>query len=306
MHFETWQRVVPRFSVSTALWFLLMIALFPAPGPGVELSLDRLTIAVKPDKNPDRMLSEKAKLEEYLQRALEIPVEIIVPLSSAVITTGFGNGTIDLGYLSSTGAVTAIKEGVADVLLAGEIRGKPHYMSYWIALKGKPYSAIEDLRGKPVAFSSRTSTSGFLIPTWDLYRKNLVTLEDGPEGFFGGGNVHYGIGYVSAVEKVLNEEVEAAAVSYYVLDEDRHLDEAQRSRLRMFAQQGPVPSHIIAARRSLKPSDREEIKRALIELNRTSPKLRDKVFNSKLVEVDPREHLRITREALRLISRMKF
>ena len=107
-------------------------------------------------------------------------------------------------------------------------------------------------------------------------------------------------------KKVLNEEVEAAAVSYYVLDEDRHLDEAQRSRLRMFAQQGPVPSHIIAARRSLKPSDREEIKRALIELNRTSPKLRDKVFNSKLVEVDPREHLRITREALRLISRMKF
>ena len=292
--------------MSTVLLFLLLIAFFPAPGAGMELSLDRLTIAVKPDKNPDRMLSEKAKLEEYLQRALEIPIEVIVPLSSAVITTGFGNGTIDLGYLSSTGAVTAIKEGVADVLLAGEIRGKPHYMSYWIALKGKPYSAIEDLRGKPVAFSSRTSTSGFLIPTWDLYKRNLITLENGPEGFFGGGNVHYGIGYVSAVEKVLNEEVEAAAVSYYVLDEDRHLNEAQRSRLRMFAQQGPVPSHIIAARRSLKPSDREGIKRALIELNRTSPKLRDRVFNSKLVEVDPRKHLRITREALRLISQMKF
>ena len=154
MHFETWQRVAPRFSVSTALWFLLLIAFFPAPGPGMELSLDRLTIAVRPDKNPDRMLSEKAKLEEYLQRALEIPVEIIVPLSSAVITTGFGNGTIDLGYLSSTGAVTAIKEGVADVLLAGEIRGKPHYMSYWIALKGKPYSAIEDLRGKRSLFQA--------------------------------------------------------------------------------------------------------------------------------------------------------
>ena len=306
MRSKVWQRVAPRFSVSTALWFLLMIALFPAPGPGVELSLDRLIIAVKPDKNPDRMLHEKAELGAYLEWVLGIPVEIIVPLSSTVIAAGFGNGTIDLGYLSSTGAVRAIKEGVAEVLLVGEIRGKPHYMSYWITLKGKPYNGIEDLRGKPIAFSSRTSTSGFLIPTWDLYKRDLITLEGGPEGFFGDGNVYFGIGYVSAAEKVLKEEVEAAAVSYYVLDEDRHLDEDQRSRLKMFAQQGPVPSHVIAARRSLEPSDREEIKRALLELNRARPQLGDKVFNSKLVEADPKKHLRITQEALFIISRMKL
>ena len=105
---------------------------------------------------------------------------------------------------------------------------------------------------------------------------------------------------------MLKEEVEAAAVSYYVLDEDRHLDEDQRSRLKMFAQQGPVPSHVIAARRSLEPSDREEIKRALLELNRARPQLGDKVFNSKLVEADPKKHLRITQEALFIISRMKL
>ena len=306
MQFDVWKRVARRFSASSVLCCLLFIQLSSAPALGVELSLDKLTIALKPDKNPDRMLHEKAELGAYLEGVLGIPVEIIVPLSSTVIAAGLGNGTIDLGYLSSTGAVRAIKEGVAEVLLVGEIRGKPHYMSYWIALKGKPYNGIEDLRDKPIAFSSRTSTSGFLIPTWDLYKRDLITLEGGPEGFFGGGNVYFGIGYVSAAEKVLKEEVEAAAVSYYVLDEDRHLNVDQRSRLKMIAQQGPVPSHTIAVRRSLKPTDRDEIKRALLELNRARPKLGDKVFNSKLVEADPTEHLRITQEALFIISRMKL
>lgn len=306
MHLEVWQRVVHRFSLSAGLYSLLVILIATVPMEGVELSLDKFTIAMKPDKNPERMLAEKAELGEYLEAVLGIPVEIIAPLSSAVITTGFSNGTIDLGYLSSTGTVRAIREGVADVLLVGEIRGKTHYMSYWIALKGKPYMCIEDLRGQPIAFASRTSTSGFLMPAWDLYQKNLITLEGGPEAFFGVGNVYFGIGYVSAVEKVLNEEVEAAAVSYYVLDEARYLNEGQRSRLKMIAQQGPVATHTIAVRRSLKFSDRVAIKRALLDLNRTRPSLRDKVFNSKLIEVDPREHLSITREALHLISRMKL
>ena len=92
MRSKVWQRVAPRFSVSTALWFLLMIALFPAPGPGVELSLDRLIIAVKPDKNPDRMLHEKAELGAYLGVGSGIPVEIIVPLSSTVIAAGLEMG----------------------------------------------------------------------------------------------------------------------------------------------------------------------------------------------------------------------
>jgi ABC-type phosphate/phosphonate transport system substrate-binding protein len=110
---------------------------------------------------------------------------------------------VDLGYLSATDMVVAQKRNAGEVLLAGEIDGKNSYQSYWLALKEKPYDSVEDLKGKPVAFASKTSTSGYLIPLYDLKQKGLLSKPNAEE-FFGAGNLFFGTGYVSAVERVLN------------------------------------------------------------------------------------------------------
>lgn len=261
----------------------------------------KIIIALKPDKNPDQMMQERVSLEKYMSEKTGRLAEVIIPLSAAVINEGFANGTIDIGYLSATDLINA-KD--AELLLVGEIGGKTTYKSYWLALKEKPYEKVEDLRGKPIAFSSKTSTSGFIIPLWDLRRKNLVSDKNDPEEFFGKGNVFYGTGYVSAVERVLNGEAEAAAVSYYVLDEDRHLSAEQRARLKKIAEQGDVPTHIIAVRRSLPNAEKQNLKKALLSLNDgSSQDLRDKLFTSKLVETDQEKHLAPMREALSVVPK---
>ena len=261
----------------------------------------KIVIALKPDKNPDQMTQERASLEKYMSEKLARPAEVVIPLSAAVINEGFANGTIDLGYLSATDLINA-KD--AELLLVGEIDGKTTYKSYWLALKEKPYEKVEDLRGKPIAFASKTSTSGFIIPLWDLRRKNLVSEKADPEEFFGKGNVFYGTGYVSAVERVLNGEAEAAAVSYYVLDEDKHLSAEQRARLKKVAEQGDVPTHIIAVRRSLPAAEKQSLKQTLLALNNDgSQNLRDKLFTSKLVETDQEKHLAPMREALSIMPK---
>ncbi len=263
-----------------------------------SLAADRVVIALKPDKNPEQMLQERKTLSDFLSQKLAKPVEVIVPLSSSVIIEGFANGTVDLGYLSATDMVVAQKRNAGQILLAGEIDGRNSYQSYWLALKEKPYSKVEDLKGKPVAFASKTSTSGYLIPIYDLKEKGLLK-EPNPEAFFGAGNLFYGTGYVSAVERVLNGQAEAAAVSYYVLDKDKHLTVEQRAKLKKVAEQGPVPTHVIAIRSSISAADRETLRKALETMNeKENVELRDKVFTSKLVEVDPEEHLRAIRKAL--------
>ncbi len=289
-----------------AAYALLGAACVSATGLAAELSVNRLTVALQPDKDPDRMLEERASLEKYLETGLGVPVRVVIPMSSAVIIEGFANGSIDVAYLSSTDALRAMEDGAGSIVLAGEIDGKTHYNSYWVTLKDKPYESVEDLRGKRIAFSSRTSTSGYMIPVWDLYKKDLITAEEGPDGFFGSGNVTYGVGYVSAVEHVLRGSAEAAAVSDYVLDKDRHLRPEQREQLRMLAKQGPVPTHTISVRSNLAPEDRQALERGLLEMNEKKPELRDKVFTSRLVVVDPEEHVRVTREAFDLIKRMRF
>lgn len=270
-----------------------------AKQPKANASAEKnLVVALKPDKNPDQMIAERDALKKYLSEKLGKPVEVIIPLSGAVINEGFSNGTIDIGYLSGNDLINA-KD--AELLLVGELNGKTTYKSYWLSLREKPYQSVEDLRGKSIAFASKTSTSGFVIPVWDLRKRDLVSEKADPEEFFGKGNVFYGTGYVSAVERVLSGQAEAAAVSYYVLDENKHLTDEQRSRLKKVAEQGDVPTHILAIRKSLTDREREDLKRALLALNADNTALRDKVFTSKLVEADQETHLAPLREALAVI-----
>ena len=260
-----------------------------APGQSADTNPlpKEVVVALKPDKNPDAMLSERQALAESLGQILHRPVRVITPLSSAVIIEGLANGSIDLGYLSATDMVNARRADAADLLLVGEIDGKPYYQSLWLSLADKPYQSISDLRGQPIAFASRTSTSGYLIPLLDLKKRGLI--EKKPEEFFG--QVFFGSGYASAVERVLSGEAEAAAVSDYVYQGDKHLTPEQKQRLKIVATQGPVPTHVIAVSRRLNPAARQALRNALITLGETNTQLRDTVFTSNLVEADAGHHL---------------
>lgn len=281
---------------------LLLAAIAAGPLASAE---NAVVLALKPDKNPDALLKEKQALEEFLAARLQRPVKVIVPLSAAVILEGFANGTIDLGYLSATDLARARKLGSARLLLAGEFpNGQTSYRSYWLTLKDRAYTSIEQLRGKPVAFASKTSTSGFVVPLWDLRQRGLVSARGNPEEFFGRGNVFFGVGYVSAVERVFAGEAEAAAVSDYVFDQDKHLSAEQRAKLKVVQAQGPVPSHVIAVRVSLPAAEREALRAALLAFNESAnTALRDRLFTTKLVVTTEEAHLSALDEALALAER---
>lgn len=267
-------------------------------------SLEKVVVALKPDKDPDRMLAERQALAEVLGREFGKPVEVIVPTSAAVITEGLKNGTIDLAHVSATEMVTIRDAGAGDVLLVGERDGVPSYKSYWVSLADKPYNSIEDLRGKTIAFSRRTSTSGYLIPMVDLRDRGLVSGADAEE-FFGEGNVVFGSGYVSAVERVLRGEVEAAAVSYYVLDEGNYLTEEQRKLLKKVTDQGPVPTHVVAVSSRISDDDKELLKSGLKNLKTAATETSNAVFSADLIEVDADVHLAPVEKALTLLGQRK-
>ena len=269
-----------------------------------ELSLKKVIIALKANKQPASMLVEKQDLESYLSTKLDRPVEVIIPSDSSVVVESFRNGTLDLGYLSSTDAARNLSQETADVLLVHLKNGKPHYKSIWLTKKEKTYQSIDELKGKPVAFASRSSTSGFLIPTWDMMKRGLVGNETSLTDFFS--LTLYGTGYVSAVEKVLSGEVEAAAVSDYVYRGDnKYLDDTQKERLRVFQEQGPVPAHTLCVRSTMSEKDRKIIKEALLQMNEDNAVLRDRIFNGKLISVVADEHLKVTREALEFQKKLK-
>jgi phosphonate transport system substrate-binding protein len=266
---------------------------------GIAFASEPLIVALKPDKNPEAMATERQELATYLQTALGRPVNVIVPLSGAVILEGFQGGTVDLAYVSGTDLANAGTS--AELLVAGRIAGRTTYDSLWVAKAGSTYDSVAALRGKPVAFASRTSTSGFLVPRLDLVKRGLITRENpDPATFFS--QVFYGTGYVSAIERVLDGSAEAAAVSDYVMLGDKHLTAEQKAQLRIVQKQGPVPTHALAARASLPAADKAALRTALLALNDEQQRpLRDRLFVAELVETDAAAHLAVVREALSLV-----
>jgi hypothetical protein len=78
---------------------------------------------------------------------------------------------------------------------------------------------------------------------------------------------------------VLRGEAEAAAVSDYVLDQDKHLSVEQRARLRKLAEQGPVPTHVLAVGRRVSTGDRDRLRQALLRSIRPEhDALRERAF----------------------------
>ena len=279
-----------------------------------SLSVNSVNIALKPNKNIQAQREDENTLGEALSKRIGIPVKISTPTNKSIIEAGLANKTIDIGYVSSSDAISFADNEVAEVLLAGQHKSVDtegtayqgaYYYSVWLSLKDRPYKNISDLKGKPIAFSSRTSTSGYLVPCWDLIKKGLIQEGGSIEEFFGKGNVFYGSGYVSAVEQVLTGKAEAAAVSYYVFEKDKHLTLDQRSKLKVIQRQGPVASHTFCVRQSLPSKDRELIKDALLKIVEDEPALSQSLFGGTLVRVDPIEHLKAPREAKNKVSSLK-
>ena len=267
----------------------------------------KLVVALKPDKDPEAMATERGELSRLLGAAVGRPVEVIVPTSAAVISTGIANGTIDAAHVASTDfakdALDPGKPAPARIALAVQVKGKTSYSSIWLTLADKPYTGIAQLAGKPVAFASRTSTSGCIVPLYDLQQKDLIKAGGSPADFFGSGNVFYGTGYVSAVERVLDGSAEAAAVSDYVFAGDKHLKPEQKARLKVLASQGPVPTHVLVIRNALPATEAVALAKAVAGLDAA---LRDRVFGGPLVEVDEQAHLAPIRAALTAVKAMKL
>lgn len=266
-----------------------------------SVSAADVVIALKPDKNPEAMAKERTTLGAHLASKLGGPVQVIVPTSGAVIQEGLANGTIDLAYLSGSDLVQVLERKTGSLLLAGEIDGKTSYESLWVAKAGTTWTSIAELKGHPVAFTSRTSTSGFVVPRLDLVDRGLIPAEPAdPAAFFGPGNVSFGTGYVSAIERVLSGQADAAAVSDYVILKDKHLTPEQKAKLRIVQRQGPVPTHVIAVRAGLDAALTDRLRAALQGLDADAPALRDQVFGCRFVVADAASHLAVIRRALAL------
>ena len=75
-----------------------------------ELSLKKLVIALKANKQPASMLIEKQELQAYLSQKLNRPIEVLIPTDSSIVVESFRNGiAVDSTISAATDALSECK-----------------------------------------------------------------------------------------------------------------------------------------------------------------------------------------------------
>ncbi len=242
----------------------------------------------------------------FLSKQIGIPVEGIIADESAAVEALRANRA-DVAFLGSRAAIKTEKTTGAKLYLA-EVRndysGGHTYRSVLVVRKDSPLKPLKtekqtlgQLKGKTMAFASRTSGSGFIIPTSEFVGEGFVSDPDRFDKFFG--KVIYGDGYPSALQAVLKKQADVAAVSEYALKEPWvTAQEAQQLRV-LWAIPG-VPAHGIVIDDDVSASLRNKIVAAFLKLNEPSNNaMFQSLYNStKLVKVDHNKHVAPMQQAL--------
>jgi phosphonate transport system substrate-binding protein len=278
------------------------------PNQKVYLAQTKPLVVVFPNRGEATEARRKADaIAQFLSRELKMPVQAVVSDETAAVEALRANRA-DVAFLSSRPALKA--EQLADSkLYLAEVRpnysGGHSYKSVLVVKKNSPLrnygnsrQTLAQLKGKRMAFASRTSGSGFIIPTGELVSKGFVSSPDRYGDFFR--QVFYGDGYTSALQAVLRGQADVAAVSEYALATP-YLKPEEASQLRVLHSIPGVPAHGVSIDDDVPPFMRNQIINALLKLNQSGNNqlLRDLSNATQLVRINHSSHLGLMRQALK-------
>jgi phosphonate transport system substrate-binding protein len=271
-----------------------------------QAPINRIRIIFANRKDATDLQNKANKVAVILSKEIGMPVEATIG-DETVAVEALRADRADVAFVAGRAALKAEQLAKARMYLA-EVRsdysGGNTYDSVFVVRqdsplrpKGSAKQTLEQLKGKKMAFTSRTSGSGFIFPVGELVGQGLVSGPDRLDSFFG--NVTYGDGYSSALQAVLRGQAEVATVSEYALLSP-WITKEEAKKIRVLQKIPGVPAHGIVIDDRIPAPMREKIINGFMKLNESANnQLFQSLYNSqKLVKVDHTRHLSTLRQAL--------
>jgi phosphonate transport system substrate-binding protein len=281
-----------------AFWIVLY-CLLALP---VAEAREELVFVFQKQKDPDQLRQAADRLGSALQQELGRPVRVVVPIDYSASVQALVSGQADVAYLSALPFLLARRDGGAELLLAEQrldAAGRPRtdYDSIFVVRADSPLRSFDDLKREApklrLAFTSATSTSGYVFPYRRLIESGLLPRRGDPRRAFR--SVAFAGSYTQALREVAQGRADVATVSDYTLEGPRadvYLPADERRALRILARTPGVPTHLIAVRRGLDARTRDAVRRTLLRLADEQPDLLADVYGAaRFVPADGRRHV---------------
>jgi len=274
---------------------------------------DRLVFLFQRQRDPASTAATAREAAAFLSERLGIEVVPVVPGDYAASVQALVSRQADVAYVSALPFLLARRDAEARLLVA-EVRPdamgdqRTDYDSVWVVREDSALRTIEDVaaRGSDlrVAFTSRTSTSGFVMATLSLTRAGVLRPRQSPTEVFRG--VAFAGGYTQALHEVLSGRADLCAVSFYTVEgptADVYTTQAERDQLRVLARTPGVPTHLVCVRGGISEELGARITSALLALSAERPDLLRNVYGAiEFREVDEDAHVRSAVDAMEAVG----
>ena len=233
-----------------------------------------LNVQFVPSVQANKIEAKAKPLAKLLSKKLGIPVHVTVSTDNTALVESMATKKVDVGFLPSDAYVLAHKRKAADPLLQAmrydydEPSGKLNpnkldskYQSMIIVRKNSKIKSIKDLKGKKIAIQDPTSTSGYILPVAELYKKGINVVKDD--------NLVNVKGHDQGVVSVLNGDTDAA----FVFKDARNL--VAKDEPNVFKEVKPiyftkkVPNDTISVRSNMSSAFRKKLAKSMKEIVKT-------------------------------------
>jgi len=249
--------------IACTLGFLALSALALVSGaPRAALAADGLHLVLTPSQKPTDLLATGEEFGTVLARLTGMPVRVTVASDYAAVIEALRNRTADLAFVHPGGYVLASREAKAVIVAKNVWHGKSSFTSRIYVRKESGLKALEDLRGKTMAFIDPASSSGYIYPMVLLIQRGFVKDRD-PKTFFR--EVVFAGAHDAGMRALLNGHVDALA-SFDLAREQYIADPAERERITFVAETPEIPEAGIAARGGLDPATFAKVREALLQI----------------------------------------
>jgi phosphonate transport system substrate-binding protein len=179
------------------LFVLLTLALVgcgktEAPQTAGQLKAQQgpLRVGLVPNQAPDKIKAQYEPFREYLQKTLNMPVELFVASDYAGVVEAMANDKLDVAYFGGLTYVQAKQRAKIHPIVT-EVdteTGTTKYYSLIIAPANGSVDAVKDIKGKTFAFGDISSTSGSLYPRFMLDKAGIKMPDDLKNAVYTGGH----------------------------------------------------------------------------------------------------------------------